>query len=482
MSNHVNPLQSGTAVGEYTIERVLGQGGFATTYLCRDNLLQRQCVLKEFTPHEIVTRASNGQLKPKAWGHRKDLDTALKSFLSEAQKLARFSHPNIVRINRYFAANETGYFVMDYEHGISLRTLMSHSKDRLDEREIETILLPLCDGLKTLHDAGLIHRDIKPDNILVRPDGSPVLIDFGAAIDLTTTRAGEFYVIATPRYAPFEQFDARFPQGPWVDIYALSATLYELISGTPPPQVGLRLGHDPMRPACEIGRGIYGDRLLALIDQGLALDFRERPLSMADYISSLKVDNDVYLRRVIMGISEKATQHFLNWARPNDGLYVDEFIAFMLSLPIIDLSWRIGKGMASKQLFLSLYRALDYKGLESCRDLMLKAGFRAQRKGLTLSLVESRVEEYASTYLLDRQSEDWTYTLTRKQCARNCLGPIAKPDSTEFEALMEDVIDRARGRVKKEFNKAFRRVEWYRTGDRWEKRIRTSEQNSHPED
>jgi serine/threonine protein kinase len=474
MENQVQPLAPRTVVSDYTVECALGQGGFGTTYLCRDNNLQRQCVLKEFTPHEIVTRGRNGQIKPKSWGHRKDFENALKSFLSEAQKLARFNHPNIVRINRYFAEKGTGYFVMDYEQGVALRSLILESQGRLEEREIEALLLPLCDGLRTLHDQGLIHRDIKPDNILVRPDGSPVLIDFGAAIDLSTVRTGEFYVIATPRYAPVEQFDPRFPQGPWIDIYALSATIYELVSGQPPPQAATRLREqDAMRPAQDVGRGRYGDRLLGLIDQGLAVDFRERPRSMEDFISSLRVDNNVYLRKVIVGISEKATQHFLNWAKPNDGLYFDEFVAFTIGFPIIDLCWRIGKGTASKEMFLSVYRSLDHDSLEYCGGLMFKAGFRVQRTALTLSMVEGRVEEYASTYLLDRQSEDWTYEFTRRQCARNCLTPGAKGDTEGFEALMEDVIDRARGRVKKEFNKAFRRVEWYRVGNGWRKRIKT---------
>ena len=230
-----------------------------------------------------------------------------------------------------------------------------------------------------------------------------------------------------------------------------------------------------MRPAQDIGRGKYGDRILGLIDQGLAVNFRERPLNMEDFISSLRVDNHTYLRKVIIGVSEKATQHFLNWAKANDGLFVDEFVAFTISFPIIDLCWRIGKGTASKELFLSLYRSIDHDSLEYCGNLMLNAGFRVQRTALTLSMVESRVEEYAATYLLDRQAEDWTYEFTRKQCSRNCLSSEAKSDSEGFEGLMENVIDRVRGRVKKEFNKAFRRVEWYRVGNGWKKRIKAAQ-------
>jgi hypothetical protein len=133
----------------------------------------------------------------------------------------------------------------------------------------------------------------------------------------------------------------------------------------------------------------------------------------------------------------------------------------------------MGKGMASKELFLSLYRMLHGDDLEHCQALMLKAGFYTQRKMLTLGLVESRIEEYAATYLIDRQSEHWDYALTRRQCARNCLVPSEKNNTEGFEGLMEDVIGRARGRVKKEFNKATTRVDWLQVGDGWEKRFRT---------
>lgn len=473
MINLVEPLKPGFVVADYTVNLFLGQGGFGTTYLCRDNNLQRMCVLKEFTPHEIVVRGEHGKLIPKSRSHHKKIQDALKSFLSEAQKLARFSHPNIVKINQYFAANGTGYFVMEYEQGISLRSLMGQIEGRLEEREIETILIPLCDGLKALHGQGIIHRDIKPDNILVRTDGSPVLIDFGAAIDLATLSAGEYFVTATPRYAPIEQLDFRSTQGPWIDIYALSATIYELICGQPPPKVEDRLGQqDPMPPAKKIGRGKYGDRILGLIDQGLAVDFRERPHNIEDFMSILRVDNNVYLSNVIISISQKAIHHFLNWAAPNNGLYVDEFVAFTISFPIIDLCWRVGKRSASREQFMSMYRTLDHNSMKHCANLMLSSGFRRQCAALTLGRVESRVEEYAATYLLDRQEDDWKYSFTRKQCSRNCLAPEAKGDMYDFETLMEDVLDRARGRVKKEFNKAFRRVEWYRVEDGWQKRFK----------
>ncbi len=467
----VAPLSNNTDLAEYEVIRNLGQGGFGTTYLCNDLNLGRKCVIKEYSPHHLVARQSNGRLKPKAWRYRGAYKAGLKGFLVEARRLARFNHPNIVHINRYFEENSTAYFVMDYESDISLREILSNRGNQFEEQEIEAIVAPLCIGLEQLHSNELIHRDIKPDNIIIRPNGTPVLIDFGAVIDLNDLDAMD-ELVATPNYAPIEQYDSRFPQGPCIDIYALSATMYEMISGFPPPQALQRLEHDDLIPAREVGRGKYGDRILGLIDKGLAIDPDERPRDIREFLSLLKIDNDRYLRGIISGLSEKTIQHFLNWATPNAGLYVDEFVAFAICFPIIDLSWRIGKGTPTKDLFLSLYRTLDHDVIERCHIMLTGAGFTSHRRNLTLKTIESRIDEYSATYLLDRQAEEWTYEQTRRQCARNCLAEQAEDDIEEFVDLTENVIDRARGRVKKEFEKAFRKVQWINAPRGWRKEIR----------
>ena len=463
-------LPKNTMLAEYEIVDFLGQGGFGTTYLCVDKNLGRNCVLKEFSPHQLVERQGNGKIKAKAWRYRGAYKRGLKGFLKEARSLARFNHPNIVRINRYFEANNTAYFVMDYESGISLRTILTQQENQFEEQEIEAIIEPLCNGLEQLHKIGLIHRDIKPDNILIRPCGEPVLIDFGAAIDLNDI---DVEIVATPNYAPIEQYVARFPQGPWLDIYSLAATMYEMVSGYPPLQASRRIENDNLTPASEIGRGKYGDRLLGLIDKGLAIEPAERPQDIGEVLALLKIDNNRYLKQIIGGLSEKSIQHFLNWATPNNGLYTDELVAFFICFPIIDISWRIGKGSPTKDLFLSLYRSLDHNIIEKCHELVINAGFANQKRNLTLKTVESRIDEYSATYLLDRQAEKWTYKKTRYQCAKNCLAEDAKGDIDGFAGLMEDVIDRSRGRVKKEYNKAFRKVTWTRTPTGWKKGIQS---------
>jgi len=129
--NHVMPLPNATTLEEYVVTRLLGQGGFGTTYLCVDRNLDRRCVIKEYSPHHLAERRKNGELKAKAQRFQAAFEKGLKGFLDEARTLARFNHPNIVRINRYFRANGTGYFVMDYESGISLRSLLSQEGSQL---------------------------------------------------------------------------------------------------------------------------------------------------------------------------------------------------------------------------------------------------------------------------------------------------------------------------------------------------------------
>jgi serine/threonine protein kinase len=199
----------------------------------------------------------------------------------------------------------------------------------LTEQEIEAIVGPLCDALDQLHQNGLIHRDLKPDNILIQADGAPILIDFGAALDVKNS--DDVAVVATDGYAPPEQFGLLQNQGPWVDVYALGATLYEILFGEIPQPSRFRLIEDHLKDARELGRGKYSDRLLTLIDRALALDFHERPANLREFRSLLKIDSDSVITKIVWDISEKATAHFLNWAPASNDLYVDEFVAFVVA-------------------------------------------------------------------------------------------------------------------------------------------------------
>ena len=275
----IPPIKVGVVVYEYKILKVLGQGGFGTSYLCEDLNLNRKCVIKEYTPHSLAKRKINNELTYKSLRYKDTFTEGLKDYLKEAQNMALFNHPNIVRINRFFKDNSTGYFVMDYEEGESLRDIIIRRKTKLKEYEIEEIVIPLCKGLKELHKRNLIHRDIKPENIIIRKNGSPILIDFGAIGNLASSQNKDYKIYLTPHYAPIEQYNRNLPQGPWIDIYALAATLYELISGFKPQNSIERINDDKIIPICEIGEGEYSIKLLSLIDKSLSLDLNLRPKS-----------------------------------------------------------------------------------------------------------------------------------------------------------------------------------------------------------
>lgn len=449
----IKPIDPDSLILEYQVLKTLGQGGFGTTYLCLDQNLKRKCVLKEYTPHRIVYRHKTNGLRLLNSKSSNSYDIGLSDFLNEARNVALFNHPNIVRINRFFKANNTGYFVMDYEAGNSLRETIIKRNTRFEEFEIEKILLPLCDGLFQLHQKNLIHRDIKPENIIIRKDGTPILIDFGAIGDLNSITFDEYKIYATPYYAPFEQYRPDLPQGAWIDIYALGATLYEMIAGARPQNSIDRILADKLIPISEIGRGDYGTKLLGLIDKCLSLDFRDRPKSVNDFLALLQTDKYKTFRNVVHSITIKAIQQFLNFASPNPGLIVDEFITFIIGFSVLDLTWRLGKG---KLMDVATFEKLiDMELVKQSEEILKSAGFTSFKRQLTLDLLKNRLEEYAASYLLDRQESDWTYDLTRKQCARNCLLPDYKDDINGFIELLEDVIDRYRGRIKKELAKLY---------------------------
>ena len=216
-------LAPGSHLLEYRIDAILGQGGFGVTYLATDVHLNAKVAIKEYLPGELAQRSGDKSVSPR-WPQDGALyQDGLDKFLVEARTLATFRHPNIVRVARFFEANRTAYMVLEYERGQSLKQWWPTCK-ALSENDLLSLLQPLLDGLAVVHQAGFLHRDIKPDNIYRRKDdASLVRLDFGAA-RLALCQAGTLADVVTPGYAPSEQY-AGGAQGPWTDIYALGATL-----------------------------------------------------------------------------------------------------------------------------------------------------------------------------------------------------------------------------------------------------------------
>jgi formylglycine-generating enzyme required for sulfatase activity/tRNA A-37 threonylcarbamoyl transferase component Bud32 len=283
-----SPLPIGFELHEYRIERVLGHGGFGVTYLARDRHLNAQVAIKEFLPRDIATRTRKGEVKPTESKHADDYAWGLDRFKREARALARFKHPNIVRVARMLEANSTAYMVMEFEVGLTLSEYLRGPSARLSEGDLLGVFLPILDGLADLHAVDLIHRDIKPGNIYLRKNG-PMLLDFGSARQVIGS--GEDHALTalvTPGYAPLEQYSNDERQGPWSDVYAVGASMYMCMFGAAPIDATKRSAAlsegepDPYQSATLRGAGQFSADVLAAVDWAMALRMRDRPQSAAE--------------------------------------------------------------------------------------------------------------------------------------------------------------------------------------------------------
>ncbi len=269
-------------VGEYRIDGLLGSGGFGVTYKATDLGLGTSLAIKEYFPSEFGLRDGTLSITPRSERVVKIFDWGRARFIEEARIMARFDHPNIAKVFRVFEALNTAYIVLKFETGTSLRSWLSELGSAPTQGELDMLVAPLLDALEVLHSHSYIHRDIAPYNILIRSDGSPVLIDFGSARQAIAQETQTLTGIVKPGYSPPEQYIARGTrQGPWTDIYALGATLYRAISGETPLDGPDRQLEDLLKPAVEVAATDYRPEFLSAIDQMLILKPDDRPQSIA---------------------------------------------------------------------------------------------------------------------------------------------------------------------------------------------------------
>lgn len=269
-------------LGEYRLESVLGAGGFGLTYLGWDTNLEKNVAIKEYLPDELAIRALDHSVVPVNTEHEYNYKWGLDRFIQEARTLAKFSHPNIVRVNRRLEANNTSYMVMDYEAGESLYQCLRRTST-LDEVTLKNILMPILDGLEAVHKIGFLHRDIKPSNVFIRESGIPVLLDFGSARMAAGGVSKSMTAIVSPGYAPLEQYSNDGNQGPWSDIYALSCVIYRAVTGANPSNAIRRMKSDDVPSALSAARARYSERFLKAIEWGMMLDEKIRPQSVAEW-------------------------------------------------------------------------------------------------------------------------------------------------------------------------------------------------------
>ena len=282
-SDNVQALTPGTRLGDYRLDAVIGHGGFGITYRAFDTQLAKFVAIKEYLPIEFAVRGGDGKVVPRGARFAEDFAWGRERFLDEARALARFRHLHIVPVLRYFEANGTAYTVMEFEDGKSVGELLRQPAGRLSPDDVRRLADGLVGGLSAVHAQGFLHRDIKPSNIIIRRDGIPVLIDFGAARQAMGERSRTLTGVLTPQYAPIEQYALDGKQGPWSDIYSAAAVLHHAIAGLPPPDAAARVGTDPYRPLAKTHAGRFEPVFLGAIDRALAFAPADRPQTVEEW-------------------------------------------------------------------------------------------------------------------------------------------------------------------------------------------------------
>ena len=307
MAENKNALPLGTILNaRYEIESLIGGGSFGLVYQARHTHLNTVVAIKELFPRDIVVRQGKA-VHPVSEADAAIYHKVLNSFRKEGRNLASLgSCPSVVQCSDYFEENGTGYLVMEYIEGQSLRAIVRNyrrNNQTFSEASLISLLYELLKGLREVHKAGIQHMDIKPENIYMRETegadelSNPVLLDFGASRSQTGHSTGSSLLVGTAPYAPIEQMHERGDMGPWTDTYALGITLYELMFKTDEiPGCTERIsdihneGVDPLKSARSRGIGQYSDRLLRLVDNCIEIKAKDRPQNVEEVKSLLTAE------------------------------------------------------------------------------------------------------------------------------------------------------------------------------------------------
>ena len=296
--NHHDALAPGHRLDEFEIVRVLGAGGFGIVYLALDQLLLRHVAIKEYFPTSLASRNKNAHVEARSRETGKTFDLGLESFINEARLLARFDHPSLVKVHRFWKQNGTAYMVMQYYPGQTLKSARRTATNPPDEKWLRAFMDRLLGALEVLHAQDVFHRDIAPDNILLLPDGQPVILDFGSARRVISDRTQSLTAVLKPNFSPVEQYaeDAGMRQGAYTDIFALGGTVRFMMTGEAPTPAVMRAVRDTL-PAMSRDEpekfASVSFNFLAAIDWTLALAPSDRPQTVAVLRQALDGEIDI---------------------------------------------------------------------------------------------------------------------------------------------------------------------------------------------
>ena len=272
-------LPIGYQLQDYEIRKVLSAGGFSFVYIARDKD-KKTVAIKEYLPITLALRADGERVQVTSAETSASFGHGLKCFFEEGRALANINHKNIIRVLNFFRANETVYMVMQYERGKSLQEFILGQNEPVSENFVRSVFSELLNGLREVHAQKLLHLDIKPANIYIRLDGSPVLLDFGSARQTLNEFQPQMQPSYTPGFASPEQYFDRKLLGPWSDVYSVGATMYACLVRAAPMSADQRMNKDLLVSAVKAGENIYSKNLLKIIDGCLVLDHLQRPQSL----------------------------------------------------------------------------------------------------------------------------------------------------------------------------------------------------------
>ena len=299
--SHVDALPPGTRLAEFEILALLGVGGFGMVYKAFDHSLHRAVAIKEYMPSALAGRAQGQSLWVRSSSDQQTFQTGLASFVGEARLLAQFDHPSLVKVFRFWEANNTAYMVMPLYSGMTFKQARAQMRIPPPEVWLRKVLWSVLGALQVLHEGKTLHRDISPDNIFLQDYGPPVLLDLGAARHAINDQGRQHTAVLKVNYAPIEQYsesDEDLRQGPWSDLYSLAAVVHGCLCNDTPLPATLRSIRDRMVPFSRVAKTVkrqlgveYSAPFVAAISQALALRPEDRPQSIEAFLHAMEMES-----------------------------------------------------------------------------------------------------------------------------------------------------------------------------------------------